>query len=270
MDVDSLFDSQMAEWPEAADRYAALSRVKVKTVGAMRVQFNVARVVSTGAEVDKRTIAERKCFLCRKNRPIVQRGIEWGDYEVLVNPYPIFERHLTIVSKHHIAQRLNQRVGDMLRLAKELNGYTVFYNGACCGASAPDHQHFQAVGSDNLPIWNNDVCACIRWRDNDISVIEVRMGRLMSKVDYDNLNVLTRYEGGFWDVIIVPRHRHRPTFYGNGDEEYLISPASVDLGGVLITPRERDYNRVDETLIDRLMTEVCYSKEEINELMKQI
>lgn len=267
MDVEGLFESQMAEWPEAAERYAALAQVRVKQAGAMWVQYNAARAVSTGAKVDSKTIAERKCFLCGDSRQREQRGIAWGGYEVLVNPFPIFARHFTIVSKEHIPQRLDGRVADMLRLAREMEGYTVFYNGACCGASAPDHQHFQAVKTECLPIWDSDVAPCLRLSDSRIVTIEAWMERLMAKVDCDNLNVLTRYDGDCWEVIAIPRRAHRPSFYGIGDDEYLISPASVDLGGVIITPREKDYERVDAELIERLMAEVCYSDEEINGLI---
>lgn len=162
IDVSPLFDRQLSVWPQAADNYKALHNVKTKTVdmpsnghaGApwhVNVQFNPARIVSTGAKMDAATIKKRPCFLCEANRPAVQEGLPWGDYTILINPFPIFPRHLTIPANAHVDQTILGRVADMARLALELPDYVVFYNGKRCGASAPDHMHFQAGNRDFLP-----------------------------------------------------------------------------------------------------------------------
>ena len=159
-EVEQLFTAQFAAWQQARDNYEALQGVKSRSFdidGAhIKVQFNPARIVSTAAKVDTKSIGERKCFLCDANRPAVQEGIEWnGEYTVLINPFPIFNKHLTIPCNAHTPQRINSRITDMLSLAKALSDYTLFYNGPRCGASAPDHMHFQAGNKGFMPIEND-------------------------------------------------------------------------------------------------------------------
>ncbi|MDE6366890.1 MAG: DUF4922 domain-containing protein, partial [Muribaculaceae bacterium] len=152
IDINAFIERQLREWPEAAARFEALDHVKCKTVGGYNVQFNPARAVSTAAKTDAASIARRPCFLCDANRPQQQLHIEWEDLQILVNPYPIFPGHLTIAAKKHQPQTMLGRAAQMRRLSRELPGYTVFFNGAKCGASAPDHFHFQAVPSRYMRI----------------------------------------------------------------------------------------------------------------------
>ena len=151
----ALFKEQLSSWEQARDNYKALENVIVKEVSVggfpFKVQFNPARIVSSSAKVDKKSIKERKCFLCSENRPQVQRGLDFvyekereNPYTVLINPFPIFPKHLTIPMVAHKDQLIGGRMGAMLSLAKELQDFTLFYNGPKCGASAPDHFHFQA------------------------------------------------------------------------------------------------------------------------------
>ena len=154
--VNELFDQQLSVWEMARNNFEGLKTVQIREFDfdgfAVKVQFNPARMVSSGAKVDAKTIAERKCFLCAANRPEVQRGIEWRDYDILINPFPIFTRHLTIPRREHVDQRLVPYIADMFDLARELTDFVVFYNGPKCGASAPDHMHFQAGNADFLPL----------------------------------------------------------------------------------------------------------------------
>ena len=154
--VKALFNEQTANWALARNNFEGLKTVQTKTFAFgdydVRVQFNPARIVSSGAKVDAKTIAERKCFLCAANRPAEQRSVEFGDYEILVNPFPIFPEHFTIPRKEHVDQQIKPFFADMLRLAKAMDEYLVFYNGPRCGASAPDHMHFQAGTKDFLPL----------------------------------------------------------------------------------------------------------------------
>lgn len=286
-EIIDFIDSQKRQWGLAADNYAALDRVTTKPLGCgMRVQHNPARIVSTGAKVDKKSIDARACFLCAKHRPLQQTAINWGDYQILVNPYPIFPRHLTIPVKHHLPQRISARIGDMARLAQELPGYTVLYNGPQCGASAPDHMHFQAGNSDFLPIWselppNPDGTITTVEIFKSIGVLVIRalsveeLERLFDRV-YNMLppqegepmmNILMRCVEITIECVVIPRKRHRPSFFGTGVDEMMISPASVDLGGVIITPRREDYDIIDDSIVKRMSEEVCYTVDEISEMM---
>lgn len=155
--IHNLLTEQLASWETARNNYAALSGVRVKELNVngipYKVQFNPARIVSSGARVDAKSIQERKCFLCPANLPPVQKGIPFsGHYNILVNPFPIFPRHLTIPELAHTPQRIASRFTDMLELAGALTEYTIFYNGPKCGASAPDHAHFQAGNKGFMPI----------------------------------------------------------------------------------------------------------------------
>ena len=88
--INKFIGEQLAEWQTAADNFEALKGVKVKELDVdgmkIKVQFNPARIISSSAKVDAKSLAERKCFLCAQNRPSVQRGIEWGNgYIVFIN-----------------------------------------------------------------------------------------------------------------------------------------------------------------------------------------
>ena len=154
--VYDLIDRQLAVWQQAKDNYQALSGVGVKELVVegfpVKVQFNPARIVSSAAKVDPKTIKERKCFLCGANRPAIQEGLPFYgkkcEYSVLINPFPIFPKHLTIPDVGHVNQTIEgeyERYEDMLTLSEVLDEFLFFYNGPKCGASAPDHMHFQVA-----------------------------------------------------------------------------------------------------------------------------
>ncbi|MDR0866076.1 MAG: DUF4922 domain-containing protein, partial [Candidatus Symbiothrix sp.] len=157
--VKDLLCDQLEEWSLVKSNYEALKNVKSKEFQfdgfIIKVQFNPARIVSSAAKIDAKSIQERKCFLCPANLPKEQTGIPFGnDYQLLVNPFPIFPEHFTIPTYKHTDQLIIHRYGDMLDLAKSMDKYTVFYNGPKCGASAPDHAHFQAGIKGFLPLEN--------------------------------------------------------------------------------------------------------------------
>lgn len=301
--VSDLFASQLVEWQQAADNFSALAGVKVKTIDvdgmAVRVQFNPARIVSSSAKVDTKSLKERKCFLCEANRPAVQRGIDWDKYVVLINPFPIFPRHLTIPDRGHVDQLIKGRVADMMRLTAELEGYTVFYNGPMCGASAPDHMHFQAGNSDFLTLAEAiDGAQLDTIEESDKGTLSVVNGLplnmfVISTTDYEYgqalfdhlyaalpqnegetepmMNILCYKQGDKVNLVVVPRKRHRPSFYGTeGDDTMLLSPASVDMGGVFITPLEKDFNRVDADVIKKIYDELCLSDEDVKSIVAQL
>ena len=152
-----LINDQQNEWELAGKNYAGLKSVKVRTLAFdgfdMLVQFNPERIRSSAAKVDAKSIEARPCFLCQKNLPKEQRGIPVLDkYLILVNPFPIFPEHLTIPHFNHIDQRIENKFEEMLEMARLLEDFTIFYNGPKCGASAPDHFHFQAGIKRFMPI----------------------------------------------------------------------------------------------------------------------
>lgn len=302
--VDKLFEEQLAEWELAGNNYKALGQVKTKTfeVGGCtyNVQFNPARITSSAAKVDPKSIQERKCFLCPANLPPVQKGLPFKEnYNILVNPFPIFPRHLTIPDLKHTDQRILSRIGDMLDLAKELDDYTIFYNGPKCGASAPDHIHFQAGNKGFLPIekeWKYkkagkvvDYKKATLWFLDDAPratlVIEsedksdaanlfITIHNSMELKPGDDepmMNVLAWYEESKWVVCVFPRELHRPSCYSaEGDGNILISPASVDMGGVFITPLEKDFDKITAKEISTILSEVCISPEKFHRLRQQV
>lgn len=291
--IHNLLTEQLASWEMARNNYAALSGVQVKELNVngipYKVQFNPARIVSSGAKVDAKSIKERKCFLCPANLPVEQRGVPFeGHYNILVNPFPIFPRHLTIPETAHVDQRIALRFGDMLDLAQQLTDYTIFYNGPKCGASAPDHAHFQAGNKGFMPIeqdWREQVAGKVAdygqatlWYLNDSPrttlVIESADRKTALKLfdivyrsldiqpgeDEPMMNVLAMYEASKWIVFIFPRAKHRPVCYtAEGDANLLSSPASVDLGGVFITPVEKDFIKITAEDIAQILSEVCLS-----------
>lgn len=306
--VDRFIERELAKWPLAAANYEALKLVETKFLDVdglrVKVQYNPARRVSTGAKIDRKSIAERPCFLCKANRPAEQGALRWGSsFEVLVNPFPIFPKHLTIPDIAHTPQTTKGRGPLMLDLARDLEDYAIFYNGPLCGASAPDHMHFQACPKSELPL---------------ISAIEQRMPAMTDSVelqasfgfpfgfylldthkhldpdaatdtvktlysvidpseneeDYMThepmINVICYDTADVTRFIIIPRRNHRPSNYGEGPGQMLISPASVDLGGVFITPRKEDFDAINVEDIRRIYHECCYSESEIIDVIDRI
>lgn len=304
MNIAEFFDNQLAAWPMARGNFEALKGVEVKDVKVdgmdFKVQFNPARIVSSGAKVDAASLAKRPCFLCEKNRPAEQYGIDRdGRFTILLNPFPIFPRHFTIPANEHTLQKIEGRMADMIALAAELPDYTVFYNGPRCGASAPDHMHFQAGNTDflTLPAALEDaeqkvvttdgasVLALVDSLPLKLFVIDAANAEEGSRLfgalyaalpvpegEYEPmLNILAWATPAGVRVAVVPRKRHRPSFYGTeGDACMLISPASVDMGGVFITPRPEDFARFDADTVRRLLDELCLTTEEINAIAANV
>ena len=306
-EVDALFARQLEAWDVAKNNYAALANVKVKELvvgnAHFKIQFNPARIVSSAAKVDAKSIKERKCFLCESNRPAVQEGIDWGGrYEILVNPFPIFPRHLTIPCKEHTPQRISDRIGDMMAIAHDLNGYILFYNGPKCGASAPDHMHFQA-GNKGFMTFDKDIE--VAGLENVVTVDKAclsvvkglsRMAFLIKASDIDAgeelfkrlydvlplatdddaepmLNILCWQdnEAEVWNIAVFPRVKHRPScYFKEGDANMLITPASVDMGGVFITPLEKDFVKITSDDVAMILDEVCMTQETAYEIVKKL
>lgn len=294
-EVNDLLARQLATWETARHSYEALAGVRVKELNVRgvpyKVQFNPARIVSSGAKVDAKSIRERRCFLCAANRPAEQEGIPFlGHYELLVNPFPIFPRHLTVPETEHIPQLIGHRFADMLELARELTDFTVFYNGPRCGASAPDHAHFQAGNRGFMPIeadWRTRIGETVVQTDRATLYSLDDAPRTTLVIDTDDadeaccffqaichalpvpegdqepmMNILALYDSSRWTIFVFPRAKHRPACYtAEGDARLLSSPASVDLGGVFITPVEQDFLKITADDVAQILSEVCLSPE---------
>jgi hypothetical protein len=269
--IEALFEEQIRNWDLAGKNYAALAHVRVKSLEVngyeCRVQFNPARIISSAAKVDEQSIRERNCFLCPEHRPPEQKGLIFKDrYSILVNPYPVFPRHLTIPERSHTPQHIFFHVDDMLDLARELNDFVVFYNGPECGASAPDHFHFQAGKKGFLPIERDGKLRCpfVKTSENKIQIIDwvFQIQQTLERKPGSAepmLNLLAWYDRKQWIVCLFPRKKHRPAcYFAEGEQKRLISPAAVEMGGVWVTPLEKDFCRLTATDIAAILQEVCY------------
>lgn len=303
-DIEHLIGEQISLWELPKKNYATLGQVRMKEFrignSTYRVQFNPARILSSAAKVDAHSIQTRKCFLCPTNLPTEQKGIAFGNrYQILVNPYPIFPKHLTIPDLNHTDQRIYGRFTDMLDLAEAAGEYVIFYNGPKCGASAPDHAHFQAGNKGFLPIereWTTyqkenivttDGATLWFLHDNPrttfiIEATEKQAANDLFSLFYDRMhrapgekepmmNLVAWKENTRWIICLFPRSKHRPACYAaEGERNLLISPASVDMGGVFITPLEKDFDRIAAATISEILEEVCLSPDDSKQLIQSI
>lgn len=274
-------DSQIEQWGLARDNYSALRSVREKSfeIGGMefRVQHNPARAVSTCADVSSAAVKERPCFLCAANRPADQVGISDDGFTMLLNPFPIFSPHYTIASDTHRPQLIDgDGVRSMWRMAWGNPGLTLFYNGPHCGASAPDHFHFQAVESCRLPIHAAVEKGCVPFltyifRAATADEAARELGSVAAELSAfpenagepePRMNILARrVDSGEVEFTVIPRRAHRPSFYGDGEGKVRVSPASIDLSGVIVAPVEDDFeNKIDAAVIRRIIEETCYAR----------
>ena len=275
--ISELFENQLSEWDLARTNYNALNHVKVRKIFFegfhTTIQFNTERIRSTCADKANQKEHNNSCFLCKENLPTEQKGISFeNDFTILCNPYPVFSKHLTIASNKHIPQSIKWNLPTMLNLAKALPDFIVFYNGPECGASAPMHLHFQAGPKQEFPLYNDFIAIKERYGTNsqafiikdglrvfhilegtDSNVLSDTFNRLTLNIvpqsddisQEPNLNILLWFENNHWIICIFRRKKHRPTqFYEEGDKQILISPAAVEMAGLLITPRIADFEKI--------------------------
>lgn len=292
----SLLTEQKENWELARTNFAGLKTVRTKSFDfgdfEVKVQFNPARIVSSGAKVDAKTIAERKCFLCTENRPAEQTAVDAGDYLVLVNPFPIFPEHFTIPRKEHVDQQIKPYFADMLVLAEALDNYLIFYNGPRCGASAPDHMHFQAGTKNFLPLVNDykrlkDTHAQLLVESENFQLFNfnnyLRTVYCIESTDVESakdafeklythfqqlslpalpkgeraepmLNIVCTFEDGKWFTFVLPRKTFRPWQYtAEGDQQLLVSPATVEICGIFITPIEAHFEKITKEDVESIL-----------------
>ncbi len=305
-----LFELQCNDWKLCRDNYEQLKNVRIKKFQfegySIKAQFNPGRIVSTSAKVDPKSIQERKCFLCENNLPAEQKGILYKDeYIILINPFPIFPIHFTLTSIKHQPQRIEDTFTHLLNFSKDLSKhFTVIYNGPRCGASAPDHLHFQAgnkffmpiddeadlisneygsvvVDKDDLLIQTVDdgLRKFILFESKDEELLEKSFVKfykvyavLMNENDEPLMNIISFYDEEFgWRIIVFLRAKHRSHHYfEEGENKILVSPAAIDLGGVCIFPREEDFDRVEKNLLRDIFHEVFIDKSILDELTKNL
>lgn len=307
---DLFIENQLAKWQTARTNHEALNQIETRRFelagNTITVQFNPARAVSTCAKVDKSSIEARKCFLCPENKPNEQDEIIISldePFSLRINPYPILPGHLTISSLKHQDQVLadktiRQLPGKLISWLEEYfaSGYVLFYNGAKCGASAPDHFHFQAVKQSDVPViqqWERLMETAVREKEiktengntyssfqitSYICLIQVficnHSADILPEMINQYLESLPLHEGeseprynlfawqdkqrGF-TMAYFPREEHRPACYtATGGEQLLVSPGALDMAGLLVTPRKEDFDKITESDITQIYKEVAY------------
>lgn len=278
----------------------------------IKVQFNPTRFVSSSAKVDDESIKKRKCFLCIENLPQEQRGILFESKSrpqerliFLCNPAPIFNEHFTVSNVKHTPQQILNNISMMLELAELCNNeYTVFYNGPKCGASAPDHFHFQACPAEDLPterdflnypekfqilIEKGNVIVKFISKENYLrNVVTLSSKDKLSLISYFHkfynalqeinktdvepmMNIFTLMRNDDYHIVIFPREKHRPDcYFAEGDANMLISPGLVDMCGMLITPLQKDFERINEETIRQVYSEVSLSTSKFQKLLEKL
>lgn len=303
-------ENQLAKWQTARTNHEALNQIETRRFelagNTITVQFNPARAVSTCAKVDKSSIEARKCFLCPENKPNEQDEIIISldePFGLRINPYPILPGHLTISSLKHQDQVLadktiRQLPGKLISWLEEYfaSDYVLFYNGAKCGASAPDHFHFQAVKQSDVPViqqWERLMETAVREKEiktengNTYSSFQItsyicpiqvficnHSADILPEMINQYLQSFPLHEGeseprynlfawqdkqrGF-TMAYFPREKHRPACYtATGGEQLLVSPGALDMAGLLVTPRKEDFYKITESDITQIYKEVAY------------
>ena len=306
-EASALLRQQLGVWPLVAQNFKALEAVHLKQFEwnglTVKVQFNPARIVSSGAKVDAKSIKARKCFLCPNHLPEEQLRLPFGErYQVLCNPFPIFPEHFTIPSLAHTPQLIVPQLDDFLEVVRSLDRFTLFYNGPRCGASAPDHAHFQAVTLGLMPL-DEEVMA----KEQELSALSyvsaegtvillhhyLRNGFILKAKTKEAMrslflriyallpvpegeaepmmNLFGWYREEEWILALIPRKRHRPWQYeAEGVDHLLSSPGAADIGGLFITPLAEDFEKINPALLQDVYEQVCWSDQEVMELFLRL
>ena len=302
--ISRFFNRQLEKWDDARHRFRDLKHVETKKLSEeVRLQFNPARIVSTGAKIDKKTLGERPCFLCDKNRPKEQMSQQIDErFHLLVNPFPILPVHFTIPARKHQPQAIYKNYGEMHRFLSLHSELMVFYNGPKCGASAPDHLHFQAGTSGILPLQANwqrlsrNLTDVISLNDEEkIAVVrdfivpafviiskseesdETLFHRLYKSMPMRGdetepmMNIIAWRKGDEYISVVIPREKHRPeAYFAEGDAQVMVSPGALDMSGLIITPREEDFHKLTEESATTILQECGISTEKMNSIVTKL
>ena len=312
--LDEWLKLQHDSWPEVKQRFAELdTKVEKHNIITaegltLTVQYNPARIRSTAAMVDKQSIARRRCFLCIENQPKEQMHVNFESrYQLCINPYPILHRHCTIPLIAHKPQLMAGHYGDLKKLIQWLPKQVVFYNGPQCGASAPDHFHFQTGDKDEMPLLRDIqkykqtaekladgillikdyACPVLYCEGIEDLQMMVDMLPMVEGESEPRFNILAWYDeipreetNGQWlmvngqyqeNYLLIPRGKLRPDcYFAEGEQGYCISPGAVDMSGLIITPREEDYRRLTGEQAAAILKEVALEETKLNEVCKKI
>ena len=302
--ISRFFNRQLEMWEDARHRFRDLKHVEVRQLSdQLKVQFNPARIVSTGAKIDKHTLGERPCFLCERNRPKEQMTKQIDDhFQLLVNPFPILPVHFTIPATKHQPQSIYRHYGEMHRLLSLHSELMVFYNGPKCGASAPDHLHFQAGTSGVLPLQTNwqrlsrNLTDVISLTDEEkISVLRdflvpafviisksedsdeelfhrlYRSMPMRSDESEPMMNIIAWRKGDEFISVVIPREKHRPdAYFAEGEDQMMVSPGALDMAGLIITPREEDFSKINLDKATALLRECGISAEKMEAIVSNL
>lgn len=262
-ELKNFFENQLSTWALARENFEALTKVKKKSfrLGDLEgyVQFNPVRAVSTLAKVDKKSLIKRKCFLCDSNRPPEQGALDIiNGWKLLVNPFPILPYHFTIAGNNHVPQKFEYKTA--VAIAEKLPGMVVFYNDDGAGASAPDHVHYQAVPIEALPlitaIMNNE-----KKGEKNISLpykIITSISEMSSLACPMNVFIWMRDKGEL-KFVAIPRRKHRPSqYFLTPPDRIAVSPGAIDMAGVIVTPFEEDFLKIDDQYISDIYKQVAF------------
>jgi hypothetical protein len=290
-EIEELFKRQVRAWPQLATGLAGLARAETRRLQIdwfeVFIRHIPHRVASTTAPVEPEAVAKRPCFLCAENLPPEEEGLPFGDdFTIYCNPFPIVERHLTLAHREHRPQRIANQLGNMLDLAAALPGYFVIYNGPECGASAPDHMHFQAGSRKLFPI-EKDIAGLtgmtvpnygrnvliFRERDRAASIarteraIEV-LAQITGKRPEPMVNLAVFHDRSEWLTYLFPRGKHRPEVFHTG--ELTISPAAIDLCGIVTVPLAKDFEKITGDAMAAIFREVTLPQDQFREVAERI
>ena len=302
--ISRFFNRQLEVWTDARHRFRDLKHVETRQFSdQLKLQWNPARIVSTGAKIDKKTLGERPCFLCDKNRPKEQMSKQIDEkFHLLVNPFPILPVHFTIPARKHQPQLIYKNYGEMHRFISLHSDLMVFYNGPKCGASAPDHLHFQAGTNGILPLQTNwqrlsrNLTDIISLNDEEkISVVrdfivpafviisksaesdEALFRRLYKAMPQRGdetepmMNIISWRKGEEFISVVIPREKHRPeAYFAEGDAQFVVSPGALDMSGLIITPREEDFRKLTEEKALSLLQECGVSEDKMNAIIAKL
>ena len=302
--ISRFFNRQMEKWADARHRFRDLKHVETHQLSdQLKVQWNPARIVSTGAKIDKKTLGDRPCFLCDKNRPKEQISKQIDErFLLLVNPFPILPVHFTIPARKHQPQSIYKNYGEMHRFLSLHSELMVFYNGPKCGASAPDHLHFQAGTSGILPLQANwqrlsrNLTDIISLNDDEkIALIhdfvvpafviisksedsdEALFHRLYKSMPVRGdetepmMNIIAWRKGDEYISVVIPREKHRPeAYFAEGDAQMMVSPGALDMSGLIITPREEDFRKLTEESASAILQECGVSMDKMNRIITKL
>jgi len=290
-EVEELFKRQLRAWPQFAKGVDGLARATTRSLLIdwfdVFIRHIPHRMVSTTASVDRESVAKRACFLCAQNLPAEEESLRFDEnFTIYCNPFPIVDRHLTIAHREHGSQRIANQFGNMLDIAAALPKYFVVYNGPECGASAPDHMHFQAGSRELFPIEKDtaaltgitvpnyarnvfllcgrDRSALIDRMERAIELLAETTGKLPEPL----VNIAVFHERGEWVAYLFPRGKHRPEVFHTG--ELTVSPASIDLCGIFVVPMAEHFEKITRDSIAAIFREVTLPDDQFQEVAARL